>query len=48
LRAALEAGPWLIKPNTEELADALGCDVVSMLAQAEAAAVCMLKASSMW
>lgn len=37
LRVALAAGPWLIKPNTEELADALGCDVVSELAQAEAA-----------
>jgi 1-phosphofructokinase len=24
LRAGLNAGPWLIKPNTEELADALG------------------------
>ena len=29
LREALKASPWLIKPNTEELADALGCDVVS-------------------
>lgn len=37
LRVALAAGPWLIKPNTEELADALGCDVVSEFAQAEAA-----------
>ncbi|SEN63204.1 MULTISPECIES: 1-phosphofructokinase [unclassified Pseudomonas] len=37
LRVALAAGPWLIKPNTEELADALGCEVVSELAQAEAA-----------
>jgi len=37
LRAALKAGPWLIKPNTEELADALGCEVVSVKAQAEAA-----------
>lgn len=37
LRVALTAGPWLIKPNTEELADALGCEVVSELAQAEAA-----------
>ncbi|MVV48499.1 1-phosphofructokinase [Pseudomonas sp. PB120] len=37
LRAALKAGPWLIKPNTEELADALGCDVISVAAQAEAA-----------
>lgn len=37
LRAGLAAGPWLIKPNTEELADALGCDVVSVAAQAEAA-----------
>eukprot|EP01133_Synstelium_polycarpum_P008552 gene8552-10047_t len=24
LRAGLNAGPWLVKPNTEELADALG------------------------
>jgi len=37
LRVALGAGPWLIKPNTEELADALGCEVVSEQAQAEAA-----------
>lgn len=37
LRAGLAAGPWLIKPNTEELAEALGCDVVSVTAQAEAA-----------
>ncbi|MBK5416133.1 1-phosphofructokinase [Pseudomonas sp. TH31] len=37
LRAGLAAGPWLIKPNTEELADALGCEVVSVSAQAEAA-----------
>ncbi|MGD8219801.1 1-phosphofructokinase [Pseudomonas thivervalensis] len=37
LRVALAAGPWLIKPNTEELADALGCDVVTELAQAQAA-----------
>jgi 1-phosphofructokinase len=37
LRAALQAGPWLIKPNTEELADALGCAVVSQAAQAQAA-----------
>jgi len=37
LRAALKAGPWLIKPNTEELADALGCEVVSHASQVEAA-----------
>ncbi|NUT74375.1 1-phosphofructokinase [Pseudomonas sp. C1C7] len=37
LAAALKAGPWLIKPNTEELAEVLGEDVVSVLAQAEAA-----------
>ncbi|MNU97983.1 Tagatose-6-phosphate kinase [compost metagenome] len=37
LAAALKAGPWLIKPNTEELAEVLGCEVVSVLAQAEAA-----------
>lgn len=37
LRAALKAGPWLIKPNTEELADALGCEVLSHASQAEAA-----------
>ncbi|MEB0044199.1 MULTISPECIES: 1-phosphofructokinase [unclassified Pseudomonas] len=37
LRAGLAAAPWLIKPNTEELAEALGCDVVSVLAQADAA-----------
>ncbi|MGF6670359.1 1-phosphofructokinase [Pseudomonas monsensis] len=38
LRAALQASPWLIKPNTEELADALGCEVVSHEAEALAAA----------
>ncbi|MCG6574210.1 1-phosphofructokinase [Pseudomonas sp. AF32] len=37
LRVALAAGPWLIKPNTEELADALGCEVVTERAQAHAA-----------
>ena len=37
LRVALAAGPWLIKPNTEELADALGCEVVTERAQAQAA-----------
>lgn len=37
LRAGLSAGPWLIKPNTEELAEALDCEVVSVTAQAEAA-----------
>ncbi|MDL5599552.1 1-phosphofructokinase [Pseudomonas kribbensis] len=37
LRTALKAGPWLIKPNTEELADALGCEVLSHVAEAEAA-----------
>ncbi|MGE8068221.1 1-phosphofructokinase [Pseudomonas sp. NPDC089569] len=37
LASALKAGPWLIKPNTEELAEVLGGEVVSVLAQAEAA-----------
>jgi 1-phosphofructokinase len=37
LRAAIEAGPWLIKPNGEELAQVLGSEAVSVLAQAEAA-----------
>ncbi|MGJ7513916.1 1-phosphofructokinase [Pseudomonas baetica] len=37
LVAALKAGPWLIKPNTEELAEVLGAEVVSVMAQAEAA-----------
>lgn len=37
LRAALDAGPWLIKPNTEELADALGIEATSVTAQAQAA-----------
>jgi 1-phosphofructokinase len=37
LRAALKAGPWLIKPNTEELADVLGFEAISVTAQAEAA-----------
>jgi len=35
LRAGLKAGPWLVKPNTEELAEALGhsADAVSQLHQ---------------
>lgn len=35
LRAGLKAGPWLVKPNTEELADALGNapDAISQLHQ---------------
>ncbi|WP_341959800.1 1-phosphofructokinase [Pseudomonas sp. RC10] len=37
LRAGLEASPWLIKPNTEELADALDAPIISIAAQAEAA-----------
>ena len=37
LRAGLAAGPWLIKPNTDELAEALGASVSSLTAQAEAA-----------
>lgn len=37
LRAGLAAGPWLIKPNTEELADVLGSPVESLAAQATAA-----------
>ncbi|VVO09800.1 1-phosphofructokinase [Pseudomonas fluorescens] len=37
LRAGLAAGPWLIKPNTEELAEALDSPVASVAAQAEAA-----------
>lgn len=38
LRAGLQAQPWLIKPNTEELADALDAPIISIEAQAEAAA----------
>ncbi|KMT55198.1 1-phosphofructokinase [Pseudomonas fildesensis] len=37
LRAGLKAGPWLIKPNTEELADALDCPTDSIAQQALAA-----------
>ena len=37
LKEALAAGPWLIKPNTEELSDALGCDISSLEAQISAA-----------
>lgn len=37
LRAGLAAGPWLIKPNTEELAEVLGNDVAGVAAQAQAA-----------
>ncbi|BBN52764.1 phosphofructokinase [Pseudomonas chlororaphis subsp. aurantiaca] len=37
LRAGLAAGPWLVKPNTEELAEALGSPVLSLATQAEAA-----------
>lgn len=38
LRAGLGAGPWLIKPNTEELAEALDCPTDSVAQQAQAAA----------
>jgi 1-phosphofructokinase len=38
LRAGIEASPWLIKPNTEELADALEAPIISVVAQAQAAA----------
>ena len=38
LRAGLDASPWMIKPNTEELADALDAPIISIAAQAEAAA----------
>ncbi|MFL1562067.1 1-phosphofructokinase [Pseudomonas sp. O64] len=37
LRAGLKAGPWLIKPNTEELAEALDCSTDSLVQQALAA-----------
>jgi 1-phosphofructokinase len=37
LRAGLEASPWLIKPNTEELADALDAPIISIAAQAQVA-----------
>ena len=37
LKQGLSAGPWLIKPNTEELSDALGCDISSLESQVAAA-----------
>ncbi|MCF5139582.1 1-phosphofructokinase [Pseudomonas sp. PA-6-1D] len=37
LRAGIKAGPWLIKPNTEELAEALDCGTDSIAQQAQAA-----------
>ncbi len=37
LRAGLKASPWLIKPNTEELAEALDCPTDSVDQQAQAA-----------
>lgn len=37
LRAGLQAGPWLVKPNTEELADALDCPTATVAQQAQAA-----------
>ncbi|NMX57284.1 1-phosphofructokinase [Pseudomonas sp. WS 5146] len=37
LRAGIKAGPWLIKPNTEELAEALDCTTDSIAQQAQAA-----------
>ena len=37
LKHCLAAGPWLIKPNAEELSDALGCDISSLEAQIAAA-----------
>lgn len=38
LKQGLSAGPWLIKPNTDELRDVLGSDVSSPSAQVAAAA----------
>ena len=38
LKQGLSAGPWLIKPNTEELSAALGHDIASLEAQTAAAA----------
>lgn len=37
LRAGLKAAPWLIKPNTEELAEALDCPTQTVAQQALAA-----------
>ncbi|PIB46740.1 1-phosphofructokinase [Pseudomonas sp. 2822-15] len=37
LRAGIKAGPWLIKPNTEELAEALDCATDTIAQQARAA-----------
>ena len=37
LKQGLSAGPWLIKPNTEELSDALSCDISSLESQVAAA-----------
>ena len=37
LKQGLAAGPWLIKPNTEELSDALGRDISDLAAQVAAA-----------
>ena len=37
LKQGLSTGPWLIKPNTEELSDALGCDISSAETQVAAA-----------
>ncbi|MCP2055095.1 UNVERIFIED_ORG: 1-phosphofructokinase [Pseudomonas fluorescens] len=37
LRAGIKAGPWLIKPNTEELAEALDCATDAIAQQAQAA-----------
>ena len=37
LKQGLSAGPWLIKPNTEELSDALSCDISSLASQVAAA-----------
>jgi 1-phosphofructokinase len=37
LRVGLKASPWLIKPNTEELAEALDCPTDSVAQQAQAA-----------
>ena len=37
LKQGLAAGPWLIKPNSDELSDALGSDISSLAAQIAAA-----------
>ena len=48
LKQGLAAGPWLIKPNTEELSDALGRDISDLAARLQPQPLCRHRALSTW